>query len=193
MAAAQAGLTFAQLIYDRQQTRDEREERAWTAQLAASNRIAEAQRMEVETNILAHEAKSDRVRKAEQELAMVRVAAAEGSGMGARLAGEAGFYEGLDLSRIEGNRKRQIDALEAQKAAIQVEAERGIIHADSIYSAQRTRAFLGTIGSGLKIGADEYSRSTRETGATNRRSGAGASGSSYDGDLYFTNGDIGIT
>jgi hypothetical protein len=191
MAVQVAGLALGYLIQDTQ-AKQEKYEREVTAYQVARNRAGEAERLKGEANGQAAQVKSDRIREAERELGMVRVAAAEGSGMGARLAGEVGFFEGLDLSRIESNRKAHNDSLDAQIATTYDEASRGVVHAQSLYDSQRTSAFLGTLGSGMKIYSNEYGRQTSESAATNRTSGGGRG--AYNGDdTYFTNGDLANT
>lgn len=132
----------------------------------------ELTRRQKEENRLAAEKKSDVIRKADQQLGAVRTAQAE---MGAspvsfmRLFSEVGGVEGLDLSRIEGNRKNTIEALQAGKKAAGQEYANTITSANNQYKAAVTSAALGFVSSGLQIGADYHSATTAEEIARNTR------------------------
>ena len=82
---------------------------------AAQNELT---RQQGEVNDQAREARSDRIRQAEADLARARVSAAEGFGNLHREIAELGYVEGLDLSRIEGNRAGKIAALQADKNTV---------------------------------------------------------------------------
>jgi hypothetical protein len=73
---------------------------------------------------------------------------------------ELGYFEGMDLSRIEQNRTNKIASLEAQKTAVAVGARQSIIGVNNQESSAQTGAFLGTLGSGVRIGADYYRNQT---------------------------------
>ena len=74
--------------------------------------------------------KSDRVTEAERDTARIINGMWDmGGGGGAnetRLTAETAAYEGVDLSRIEGNRKRQGGALRSQQLSIKAGAGNGI-------------------------------------------------------------------
>jgi hypothetical protein len=82
--------------------------------------IEERDRQRVETGRQAQEQKSDRVREADKQFASMIVSLSEvggGDHTAGRFAGETGLYEGLDLARIEGNRRRQVSALHSEQIA----------------------------------------------------------------------------
>ena len=65
--------------------------------------------------------KSARVREADRDHASMLVGMADMGGEGttneARLSSEVGFYEGLDIARLEGNRVRQGESLKSKQVA----------------------------------------------------------------------------
>lgn len=67
------------------------------------------------------EAMSDRTRQADREMASMIAAMAENGGLGTTnatgLAVDIGGIEGLDLARIQGNTRREIEALESRARA----------------------------------------------------------------------------
>jgi hypothetical protein len=82
--------------------------------------IEEKDRQRKETGRQAQEQKSDRVRAADKQFASMIVSLSEvggGDHTAGRFAGETGLYEGLDLARIEGNRRRQVSALHSEQVA----------------------------------------------------------------------------
>jgi hypothetical protein len=118
---------------------------------------AEIDRQEREVNRIAEEQRSDRMRKAYQEMGTLRVLAGE-RGASAQttnaLLGEVGYFAGLDLSRIEQNRKANIDAGEASKKA----AHQGAINVIDIASNQSKVASktvnMALIGTGIQIAGE---------------------------------------
>ncbi len=123
------------------------------AAVAQQNKDAQKEltRQQKEVNRQAAEEKSDRVRKADRQFASAIVAleAAGGAGsqteerFGTEIAGNAG----LDLARIEGNRRRAVSSLQAEKRAVRKKA-RGAI--------QRSQAEF--LSSALSFGAQEFQR-----------------------------------
>lgn len=154
VAAASASMSF---VESRQQAKAQQQmadENARAANEQAKLQYGEIQRQQEETNEIAQQQKSDRVRQANQELGTLNVLAGErgasGSTLGA-LATEVGYYEGLDISRIETSRKQNIASGEASKKA----AQQGAINTINIAELQSKAAaksvkFAG-IGAGLQI------------------------------------------
>lgn len=128
---------------------------------------AELSRQQREAHRVAAEGKSDRQRQMDNDLALIRTAGAEGFAMGGRLAGEAAYIAGIDLSRIEANRDGEIAALQSKKEAVSRGAQVDIEDARSRAKAASQSAFLGIIGSGIQIGANAYDRRLREKAAEN--------------------------
>ena len=83
--------------------------------------IQELDRQRRQASAIAQERKADRVITADRQFASMIAAMADNGGHGtqneARFGAEIGFYEGLDLARIEGNRKREIEALHSKQVA----------------------------------------------------------------------------
>jgi hypothetical protein len=119
-------------------------------------------------NRAAQEAKSDRIRAADADLARARVAAAEGFGILGREVADLGYVAGLDLSRIEANRAAQVAALQSRKGA----AARGALTAqeaaERTADAAATGAFLRIAETGVQIGAKREADERREERARNR-------------------------
>ncbi len=84
----------------------------------------ELTRQQEEVNDQSQEKKSDMVRKADGQFASMIVAMADGGGAGGinqlRLGADIGGIEGMNLARIEGNRRRQVESIQASKATATV-------------------------------------------------------------------------
>jgi hypothetical protein len=123
----------------------------------------EIDRQQRRVNEVAEEQRSDRMRKARQELGTMRVLVGErGSSetTGNALMSEVGYFAGLDLSRIESNREDNIAQGEAAKKA----AQQGGLNTIEIAKNQASVASKGInmalIGTGLQIlgsGVSAYS------------------------------------
>lgn len=152
---AQMGFAIASASYQaKQQAKlSKMEMDAYSANNARAQ--AEYTRQQEETNRGAAEQKSDRMRAADADLAMIRVASAEGFGMGARFTAEAGYLLGVDLSRIEANREGKVGAIQSQKGASFVAAQGGIQSAKNKSAAANDAFILKSIGSGVQI-AGQY-------------------------------------
>lgn len=87
----------------------------------ANLKIKELDRQRKQESKIAQEVKADRVRQADKQQASMIAALADVGGAGtdneSRFAGEIGLYEGLDIARIEGNRRRKIEALHSEQTA----------------------------------------------------------------------------
>jgi len=136
---------------------------AANAQAEAANK--EATRQQTEVNKQANQQKGDRARQADAQMGTLRVLAGERGQTGTstyfRQQLDLGYAEGLDLSRIESNRKAKVDSLQADKA-------------NAVSSAKSTsqNAFIGaglsTLGAGVQIGGGMYKQQTIEDLARNQ-------------------------
>lgn len=114
-----------------------------------------------EVDEIAAEQMSDRIRAANRELGTLRAAFGEGNAnlqTFARLVGDLAYYEGLDLSRIESNRKGKLGQLRAADDRARQEYVNTITGAKMERKATKTGALLGFAGSALQIGSDYYFR-----------------------------------
>jgi hypothetical protein len=102
----------------------------------------ELTRQQEVANEIAQEDRSERVNEADRQqaaaLAGMEVVGGSGSANENRMLGEIGGNSGIDLARIEGNRRREVSSLEASKSAAKERAK------GAISSSQ-----LGFIGSAL--------------------------------------------
>lgn len=116
---------------------------------------AENYRQQVETNQIARQQESDRLRQSRLELGTINATAAE---LGASesslqaLLGEAAYVTGVDLSRIEYNRQQDVQRIQAGSRAGQVRYANATSLAHTQASSAKTSALLNGIGSGLQIG-----------------------------------------
>jgi hypothetical protein len=74
----------------------------------------------------------------------------------ARMAGQAGFFEGMDISRIEKNRASQVASIQTAKQAANMDATYQQQKDRMRAQAAITSAVLGTTSSGFQIAADDY-------------------------------------
>lgn len=148
------------------------EQAAQAAADTATHRMRELTRQQEEVQRIAREDRSDVMRRASQELGAIRVAAGE---VGAtdnaflRMVQELGYVEGVDLSRIESNRRNQIEALQEEKKAVSqgyLNTTRQLFNQARV---QKTQAVLGFVGSALQIGATYDYRSRQLEAMRNRR------------------------
>jgi hypothetical protein len=114
----------------------------------------EVDRQQREVNRVAEEQRSDRMRKARQELGTMRVLVGERGAAettGNAMMNEVGYYAGLDLSRIESNRQDNIEAGQAAKRA----AHQGGLNTVEIAKNQINYAHktvgLALMGAGVQI------------------------------------------
>jgi hypothetical protein len=101
------------------------EQKAAEDQFEAENK--EFTRQQEEANLIAQERKSERALAADKQFASMVASMESLGGAGsqdeARLAAEIGGNAGLDLSRIEGNRRREVKSLQASKGAARETAQ----------------------------------------------------------------------
>lgn len=121
---------------------------------------AQLGKQQEEANRIATEQKADRIRKADHELGALRANdfVNDGGSRFGSLLNELGYVEGLDLGRIETNRKNTIDALQSKKQNAQLGAIEQGSAAAMMAQNQTTSSALGFVGSGLQIGAGYYAR-----------------------------------
>ncbi|MQB00193.1 MAG: hypothetical protein GEU78_07865 [Actinobacteria bacterium] len=117
--------------------------------------IEERDRQRTETGRQAQEQKSDRVREADQQFASMIVSLSEvggGDHTAGRFAGETGLYEGLDLARIEGNRRRQVSALHSE----QVASRNNALSFAKQGAAQKRSNFFNFLGGAANLGMKAF-------------------------------------
>lgn len=151
----------------------------------AKNQMDEATRQQKEANLRAQEERSDRARQADKQFASAMVAMEAIGGAGSqnekRAGDEISGHAGIDLARIEGNRRRQVDALQAAKNATKKSAVRGIKQSQANFFELQNKnfgmAFGGgtadtpsSAGSGTGLGTGSYT-STDFSTRTNTKSG----------------------
>ncbi len=118
--------------------------------------VEELGRQQDAANEIAQEDKSDAVREADAQFASMIVALADGGGAGsinqARSAVEIGFTEGVNVARIEGNRRREVAAKQSGKRG-SVNRLTDTNKAAKIKSRAATTRFLGSVAStGISLG-----------------------------------------
>lgn len=153
-AVAQGALSFMQARSEAANTQKMAAIQARQAVEQTTAQYAEIDRQQRGVNRIAEEQRSDRMRRAYSEMGTMRVLAGE-RGASAQttnaLLGEVGYLAGLDLSRIEQNRKANIDAGEASKKA----AHQGAVNVIDIAKNQSRVASktvgMALVGTGLQI------------------------------------------
>jgi len=130
---------------------------AANAQFEQQNRELTEQQKQADED--SRQKKGDRAREADRELSTLRVIAGETGGLGtvnsSRLSGEAAYFEGLDVARIESNRSREVAALQRRKEYAHDDASRAAKSASANARSSAISAVASTVGSGLQI----YSKS----------------------------------
>jgi hypothetical protein len=154
VAAMQAGMQYMQA---KQQANAEADNAALQAKQAANDatmQIAEVDRQQGEVNRVAQEQKQDRMAATRRELGTLRVIAGEQGAAGSlqdAMVGEVGYFAGLDLSRIDANRKANIDAGQAQKKAASQGAKNMIDIAANQRKVANKTIGMAAIGAGVQI------------------------------------------
>ncbi len=110
----------------------------------------ELTRQQEEVGAQAAERKSDTARRADADFASMIVAMAEGGGAGGvnqlRLGADIGSIEGIDLARIEGNRRRQVESIQSRKEGSTIRT-RSQIKSNVSKGRANTIKFLGSSAS----------------------------------------------
>lgn len=127
----------------------------------AQYQYAELGRQQERQDAAAKEQKSDRMRKADAELATLRVQAGEQGQNFDRMALNIGYVEGLDLSRIESNRRETIDSLQSQKTAAYMSASNAGKSAAASARNSTIGAGLQFAGTALSVGQSYFSQQER--------------------------------
>lgn len=172
LAVAQAGIGIANGVAQWNNAKEAKDHTTDAAQKQTMATYAEVQRQAGEVNRIAAEQTSDRVRAANEELSTAKVAAMERGVSGTTMSSivrEIAYLEGADISRIESNRKSNIEAGEAAKAS----AKNGFLETINIAQNQlnvaTTGAILGTVGSGLSIAGNYYANQQQLASLQNTR------------------------
>jgi len=133
---------------------------------AQAEATAEAQRQNIEfqqkesheqgrdADRQAREARSDRVRQTNQQIAQAQTMSGERGLSGttrSALVRHIGMIEGSDMGRIEGTRQAQRQGAHSQVRAQVVEGRARTTQAKNEARAASTNAFFNTVGTGLRI------------------------------------------
>lgn len=94
----------------------------------------------------AFEAQTDRARKAQQQLSMARVIAAQNGGSLAARAININAGAAEDYSRIDAGLTNQRSSVQGQMAALQTQSQDAVAQTRAQFSANQTQ-FLSTVGS----------------------------------------------
>lgn len=154
MAVASSAMTMSQASAQKKMAARSYADQIEAARNQSLAQFAEIARQQNEAMEIAQEQKSDRIAKATQELGTLRVLAGEmgtSAGTFSAMVREVGYFEGLDLSRIDANLAKNIEAGEAEKR----NAQQGFINTVTIARNQAevalTDARYKKIGAGIQI------------------------------------------
>ncbi len=167
LTAVSIGMGLVSTIFQNQALGDQ------NAALAEQNALDEIEltRQQEEVNKQSGERKSDIARQADASFASMIVAMADGGGAGGvnqlRLGGDIGSIEGIDLARIEGNRRRQVESIQSRKEGSVITA-RSQIKSNVSQGIGNTISFLGSTATTL---ATRPKTTTTTTTTSNRQPG----------------------
>ncbi len=138
------------------------------AEQNALNQV-ELTRQQEEVNQQSAEQKSDIARRADADFALMIVAMADGGGAGGvnqlRLGADIGSIEGIDLARIEGNRRRQVESIQSRKEGSTI-STRSRIKSNVSKGLGNTLSFLGgSAGFAANLSRGPKLETTRPRGA----------------------------
>lgn len=159
MIVASLAFTAFQAIQQQNQAVDAAEAQYEAEQQNDALRQKELTRQQEERNKQADDQKSDRIRQAEKELAFLQVAgmdAGSGAMTMAQRVSELGFVEGQDLSRLESNRRGDVDALQSDKVMSRQGVTNTLTQARNESKAATTSAGLQIAGGAIKAGSQAY-------------------------------------
>lgn len=162
-AVLSAGMGFLQASQEAGAQRQMAAINAKQAAMQTQAQYDEVDRQQRKVNEVAEEQRSDRMRKARQELGTMRVLVGErgvSDTTGQALMGEVGYFAGLDLSRIESNRADNIEQGEAAKRAAQQGGLNSIEIAQNQVKVANKGVNMALLGTGIQIlgsGVDAYS------------------------------------
>lgn len=154
VAAMQAGMQYMQA---RQQANNEAKMadiQAKQASRDATAQIAEVDRQQREVNKVAEEQRHDRMTATRRELGTLRVIAGEQGAAGSledAMTHEVGYFAGLDLARIESNRKDNMEAGQASKKAARQGAMNTIEIAKNQRKVSNKTIGMAAAGAGVQI------------------------------------------
>jgi hypothetical protein len=121
----------------------------------------ELTRQQTEANLQAQEQKSERAREADKQFASMVTSMEALGGAGsmdeARFGVEIGANSGLDISRIEGNRRREVEALQSSKQASRQRALGTVEQAQG----QQVGALI-SLGGGINTAAAQQAERERQ-------------------------------
>lgn len=136
----------------------------------ARMQIDEIQRTQKEVNEAAQSDKGQRARQADKEFASLVVSFAERGGLGTinavRGGQEVGYNAGMDLAKIEANRRNVVASLQSKKQVAHQQALN--IAEEAKYTAKG--AFINALGSSFQIGAN-YAAGTAKIDAAKGKTG----------------------
>lgn len=137
---------------------------------------SELLRQQEDVNASALQQKADRIRQADQELGALRVSLGERGVSASTFQNfllDFGYTEGLDLSRIEGNRKRAEETLQSQREANRLGLNDTVQNIALAASSSKSNAIAGGVSSGLQIGSsyytDYYASQSAKNKSTNQK------------------------
>lgn len=159
MAIVSFAMMAAQAIASNMQAKQQAEMNERHSEQNKDLAITEATRQQTEVNRVTTEEKSDRARQADRELATLRVLGGEvggSTGVYQRMVQELGYFEGMDISRIEGNRKAQIDALQSDKKSAMVQHEQVKAQSKAAKRNANIGLVLGIGSAGAQAGSSYY-------------------------------------
>lgn len=117
-------------------------------------------------NVVAQEQRSDRARAASQDFASMTVALSESGGAdgqnAARFGGEINYLSGLDLARIEGNRRNQVEGAQREKDSVVASANA----ARDAAGFEIVSTVVGFAGQGAGFAAGEVDQASQVASAT---------------------------
>lgn len=165
-----------------QTARLEYEQATRVAQENYRREVNEMYRQQERVDEAAKEKKSDLARKVDAEMAAMRVQLGETGAMGtlsglSLMAGQDYNY-GVNLSRMEGNRQEELEAIQSDKGAAGMDMANAVNRAGLNYAIssaesrmraqqERGRAFLSFLDSGLQIATQGFGMHQRQNLARN--------------------------
>ena len=131
--------------------------------------VIELQRQRDERSEIAQEEKADRVREADQQFASMVTRLADVGGAGtqneARFAQEIGGFEGLDVARIESNRRRDVESIKSRQQVSQSRALDTVAATKGRKKANSLGFISSAVGAGVSIsGHRQREEQTKQRG-----------------------------
>lgn len=168
-----AGVFKALTVLEQNKALDE-ESKAAAEQ--ANLEIEELERQRGEVQKQARAEKSDRAREADKQFASMVASMADNGGAGtqneSRFGAEIGYYEGIDLARVESNRKNQIASLHAE----QIASRQTAVNIVQRNKRQQKINFFSALTEGARMGMHAASAKSTGAGAAGKTAGTAKSG-----------------